>query len=74
MDFSDVTMFPYQIKDLLKLGRLTAVFLPLVNSCHVSQNNEGVESVLECVITEQQRFPGRKPRVGKKLWERGLCL
>lgn len=72
MDFSDVTMFPYQIKDLLKLGRLTAVFILLVNSCF--QNNEGVESVLECVITEQQRFPGRKPRVGKKLWERGLWL
>lgn len=72
MDFSDVTMFPYQIKDLLKLGRLTAVFILLVNSC--LQNNEGVESVLECVITEQQRFPGRKPRVGKKLWERGLWL
>lgn len=41
---------------------------------HVSQNSEGGQSVLECVIIEPQCFQERKPRVDKKLWRRGPWL
>lgn len=48
---------------------LTDVFLLLGNS-YVSQNNEERESVLECVITDQKRFPERKPGSGSKAVEK----